>query len=208
MQSSSGLYEDSDDESLTNELSPTDGYFNRRPVHPQDILVPDPSQDTAESDKAREAQQEATQASATPRSPSRHTTPSTSSRPRLSPDFEDDTSTERTGLISSAPPAYSPSPANGTYQQPTVQSPTRSEPASRGYNTMGRQDIFLPAGEPEDLGGQSPGGYSDPKQGDWKKRAQRFFKIKYFIVLLALLTTIWFLISTIKMFNYNVCRTY
>ena len=212
MQSNSGLYEDSDDESLTNELSPTDGYFNRRPAHPQQVLVPDPSQDTAEANKAREAQQESSQTSATPRRPSRHSAASsTSPRPRLSPDFEDDTYTERSGLLSSAPPAYSPGPATNRYQPPTFQTPTSStdsENRNRGYNTMGRQAIFLQSGEPEDLGGQPPRGYGDPHQGNWKERAQRFFKIKYLIVFAAILVTIWFVTSTIMNVEAKVCCFY
>ena len=51
----SGLYENSDTESFSDELIPIDGYFNSRQNNTPNVLIPDPSQNI---DKAVEAQEE------------------------------------------------------------------------------------------------------------------------------------------------------
>ena len=59
MPDNASLYDDdSDHESVRNELSPTDGYFNERHTQPQDVLVPDPSQSNSSNDKEREAREQ------------------------------------------------------------------------------------------------------------------------------------------------------
>ena len=54
--------QDDDVESLSEQLSPTDGYFNngRSPIVPPDLMIPDPNQQSvAEASKAQEAREEA-----------------------------------------------------------------------------------------------------------------------------------------------------
>ncbi|MCJ1248598.1 hypothetical protein MMC30_005816 [Trapelia coarctata] len=178
MASNSGLYEDSDDESWTNELSPTDGYFSQRPSHPQDVLVPDPLQNSADANKAREAREEreadaTSEASATLRSESQATHNSSSSRRRLDPDFEDETTTEHTQLIPSAPPAYSAASADRQYSPP--ESNTRGSAGNapnRAYNTMRRSPIFLSDGHPTDFGEVPLLSDTDHRGPAWKRRAR------------------------------------
>lgn len=214
MPRNSGLYEDSDNESMMNELSPTDGYFNRRPSHPQDLLVADPSQSSADSEKGREVREETrrahqeTEATATPRREFQHPSQSTSSRRSLNPTSEDQLYTEHSSLISSAPPAYSAATAGSTYQTPLPGNRRDSEVGGSGYSTMGRQEIFLPIVQPEDLGGRSygvPGG----SDGDgWAKGARRFMKVKYFIILIALLIGAGFITAAIlNVVDHGVCTT-
>ncbi|MCJ1397991.1 hypothetical protein MMC11_001187 [Xylographa trunciseda] len=181
MPSGTGLYEDSDDESLSNELSPTNGYFNQRPNHPQDVLVPDPSQNTAEANKAREAEQEqdantAPGGTAASRGPSHFSTPSLSTRRRLDPHYEEDSHTYHSPLLPSAPPTYSAATAgNPSYP------PRSSSYASAGtrnnsqYNTMGGREVFLSDGSPEDLGGSPLLGLSDREEPAWTKRGRGCF---------------------------------
>ena len=207
MPSNSGLYEDSDNESVMNELSPTDGYFNRRPSHLPDFLVPDPSQNTAESDKGREARKEAEDASALRITPQR-TAQSASSRRSFNPTFEDGTYTEHSSLISSAPPAYSAATAGSTYQRPLPVDQRDIEVRGGGYNTMGRQEIFLPVGQPEDLGGRPYGAPDGSGADSWAKRARRFIKVKYFVILIAVLIGIGFITTAIlNMVDHGVCTT-
>ena len=214
MSTSSRLYEDSDNESMMNELSPTDGYFNRQSNHLQNILVPDPSQNTAESNKGieaeeetREAQQEA-EATSAQRRASQHTTQSPSFRRSFDPTFEDEPYTEHSSLISSAPPAYSAATSGSTYRPPVPAARRNSEVRSTGYNTMGQQEIFLPRGQPEDLGGRSyraPGGSGED---GWAKRARSFFTVKYFVILIALLIGIGFITAAIlSVADHGVCTT-
>lgn len=66
--SNTGLYEDSDHDSLYEE-SPTDGYFDRRP-HPQESFVDDPSARLEEEAKAREAAEERQRSESVARRPS------------------------------------------------------------------------------------------------------------------------------------------
>ncbi|MCJ1254775.1 hypothetical protein MMC24_002591 [Lignoscripta atroalba] len=207
MSSNSGLYEDSDWESISNELSPTDGYFNRRPSHPQDVLIPNPSQNPTETDKAREAREEGaasrgSEASAAQRNQSHYEAPLPSFGRRLDPAFEEDSTTEQTRLISAAPPAYSAATAGSSYQPPSSHNTTREHDRVDGYNTMGRQGAFLPNGAPEDLGGPPP---DDDSHGDdgWKQQSRRCIRGcfaslgKFFLVLIALIIGIGFIANAI-----------
>ncbi|MCJ1382572.1 hypothetical protein MMC17_005685 [Xylographa soralifera] len=181
MPSGTGLYEDSDDESLSNELSPTNGYFNQRPNHPQDVLVPDPSQNTAEANKAREAEQEqgtnsAPENTIAPRRPSHFSTPSISTRRRLDPDFEEDFHTEHSPLIPSGPPTYSAATAGHSYPSPRSNSyASAGARNNRQYNTMDGREVFLYERPPEDLGGAPLIGLTDREEPAWKKRGRGYF---------------------------------
>ncbi|MCJ1478262.1 hypothetical protein MMC13_006939 [Lambiella insularis] len=177
MPSDTGLYEDSYDEPLANELSPTDGYFNQRPNHPQDILVPNPTQEFSEADKAREARQDhqSVEPAAASRSQSQLATPPTptrfvSSRRRVDPVFEEDTGTETTPLLPPAPPTYFAATAGSSYDLPRSGSQSGSGNINeRQYRTMNRRDIFLPDGEPTDLsGGRVPLSARQPEP-EWKR---------------------------------------
>ncbi|MCJ1417946.1 hypothetical protein MMC32_004291 [Xylographa parallela] len=178
MPSGTGLYEDSDDESLSNELSPTNGYFNQRPNHPQDVLMPDPSQNTAEGNKAREAEQEqdtksAPQDTTAPSRPSHFSTPSTSTRRRLDPEFEEDIRTEHSPLLPSAPPTYSAAIAGYAYHPPRSSSYANATAGNNNqYNTMNGRELFSSDGPPEDLGGSPLLGPFHREEPAWKKRGR------------------------------------
>ena len=216
MPTGSGLYDDSDNDSLSNELGPTDGYFNQRPAHPQDVLVPDPSQGTDEPSKAREAQEERNANSTNgtrgtsedSRRQSRATTWSATSRRRLDIDTEE-SQTELTPLIPSAPPAYSAATADSPYH------PSRSAThASSGngenidYSTMGRPDIFLPYRQPADLGGGSSLGAPGSEEQGWKQKLQSWLPKSfggYLVVLVAFVLGIGFIVDAItNIHNHHV----
>ena len=207
MPSNTALHENSDDESLANELSPTDGYFNSRPSHPQDLLIPDPNQNTtADSDKAREARQES-ESSATSQRRSHRTTPSTTSGRRFDPTFEEETYTENSPLIPSAPPAYSAATAGNQPAPPVFHPSSNGEVTDNRYNTMGRQEIFLPTGEPEDLGGRSGGDYNGFSKNNWRKRVRGFIKIQYIFIIVALAIGAGFITSAIlSLVDHHVRR--
>ncbi|MCJ1287521.1 hypothetical protein MMC26_006873 [Xylographa opegraphella] len=215
MPSGRGLYEESDDESLSNELSPTNGYFNQRPNHPQDVLVPDPSQNTAEANKAREAEQEqevnsALEGASALKRPSHSSTPSTSTRRRPDPDFEEDIHTEHSSLLPSAPPTYSAATAGYTYHPP--RSSSYGSATSRNnsqYNTMHGREVFLSEGRPEDLGGAPLLGPSDRAEPVWRKRGRGCFPnnlrsvIKVLIGLAALVIAIGIIANMITGFGHH-----
>ncbi|MCJ1387169.1 hypothetical protein MMC18_000009 [Xylographa bjoerkii] len=205
MPSGTGLYEDSDDESLSNELSPTNGYFNQRPSHPQDVLVPDPSQNTAAANKAREAEQEqgtttVPEDTTASRRPSHFSTPSSSTRRRLDPDFEEDTHTEHSPLVPSAPPTYSAATAGNPYHPPRSSFYTSAGTRNNSqYNTMGAREVFLSDGPPEDLGGTPLLGLADHEEPAWKKRGRGCFpkNLRSVIKVLIGLATLVFAIGII-----------
>lgn len=206
MPTSSGLYEDSDHESMMSELSPTDGYFNPRSGHSQDPLVPDPSQNTVDSNKAREARREA-EATAAPRRRLSHTTQPVPSMRSVDPTFGHESYTEHSHLLSTAPPAYSAATAGSTYRPPIPENRTNSDVGVSGYNTIGRQEIFLPTGRPEDLGGRSHESTGGSHERGWKQRARRFVELKYFVLLIALLVGIGFITVTILSMVVHSVRT-
>ena len=217
MASSTGLYDDSDRESMSNALSPTDGYFNERHSQPQDVLVPDPSQ-SARADKEREVREEIEASRAQERSsePSRavpqHTRnhsafspPTTPSRRHLDLGFEEDSHNEASPLLHSAPPAYSPP----TSRSPHQHSRSGSQASAGGYNTMGRPELFPSRSEPEDLGGQSLLA-SAPRQDGWLDRIGDWVhgntnKIaKYVLIILALILGIGFIVDAlVNMMSYK-----
>lgn len=216
MASNSGLYEDSDDESWTDELSPTDGYFAQRPSHPQDVLVPDALQNSADANKASEAREEretsaASEASATLRRESQATPHSASSRRRLDPDFEDETTTEVTQLVPSAPPAYSVATAGRHYNYPP-ESNTRGRAGTtpnRGYYTMGRSPIFLPDGHPTDFGETPLLSDIDHEIPAWKRRARSCLPRSwrscaiFTVIFVALLIGVGFIASVLSSIQYK-----
>ena len=180
MPSNSGLFEGLDDESLSNELSPTDGYFSQRPRHPQDVLVPDPSQNSAEANKAREAREDreadtTSEVSVAVRRGSQATAHSTSSRRGFDTDFEDETQSEVTPLIPPAPPAYSAATADRQYSPPKsdIRGSTGNT-AYRQYNTMGRSPVFLPDGQPTDFGQVPLLSDTDHETPVWKRKARSY----------------------------------
>ena len=215
MPTESGLYEDSDNDSLSNDLSPTDGYFNQRPSHPQDVLVPDPSQDTGELSKAREAQEErnANHTNGTSetceelRRQSQASTQSATSRRRLDIDTEE-SHTEFTPLIPSAPPAYSAATADSPYPSRSTAYASSGNGENRDYSTMGRPEIFLPYGQPADLGGGSSLGAPGSEEQGWKKKLQSWLPKSfggYLVVLVALVIGIGFIADAItNIHNHHV----
>lgn len=155
----------SDDESLSDQLSPADGYFSRPDSLPN-VMVPDPSLEqgnTAEA-KAQEAREEAqsnsdgqehqdssatTSSIMSPSTPSRldtsvppDHTPTPSGPSAISPSpisprrYYNPYPSIRTPLIQGPPPAYSPaSPSTSSLAPLTPTSPQAHEPV-RNYNTF------------------------------------------------------------------------
>ena len=220
MASTSGLYDDSDSESLSNALSPTDGYFNERHSQPQDVHIPNPSQST-QADKEREAREESeasrsqgpsSDSWAVSRPTSNHSTfspPPTPARRRVDPVFEDNIQSERTPLLPAAPPAYSPPTPSSPYQHTR----SASQGSAGGYSTMGRHELFMPYGEPEDLGGETLLG-GPPRRDGWRQRSGDWLKentnkiAKYVLILLALSIGIGFIVNivtNIKGLTRKVC---
>lgn len=213
--SSNALYEVSDDESWSNELSPTDGYFSQRTSHPQDMLVPDPSQNSDPTNKAREAHQESeanatSEARATLRRQSQATHHSTPSRGRLDPGFEDGNHTDLSPLIPLAPPAYSAAPADCQYNSPQSYAQGRAGiAANRRYHTMGRSPIFLPDGHPIDFGEVPLLADTDHEGPAWKRRARsclpqsrRSCAIAT-VIFIALLTGVGFFLTALPSFRFG-----
>ncbi|KAF4625322.1 hypothetical protein G7Y89_g12844 [Cudoniella acicularis] len=176
MPSSDNLYsaEDSDGESFSNELSPTDGYFNGTNRTPQ-RMVQDP---TFDDDKKPEAKTliptpTASSQASTGRTsrtsnypalsqiissgnyashPSSEGGPSSpmtrSSIPHTSSRRTDRIFSENTPLMNDAPPAYTPSPPTSSSSQESQESNT--------YSTFPENHLengFLPRREPESMGG-------------------------------------------------------
>ena len=209
MPSNTGLYSDSDNESLSAELSPTDGYFNGRD-HPQDVLIPDPSQASSESDKAREAREEAEtsrarDASTSPRRDSQYSPRSIPSRARFNPVFEDEGYTETTPLLRSAPPAYSPPASGSTFGTPGSRSSASGNDNRSSIHNMDRPQIFLPTGGPQDLGGDPLLGGSRRKDDDgwmsqWWKRVMNVIRAgtKYIVIAIALIVGLGFILTAVR----------
>ena len=140
--------------------------------------MPDPSQNTAEGNKAREAEQEqdtksAPQDTTVPSRPSHFSTPSTSTRRRLDPDFEEDIRTEHSPLLPSAPPTYSAAIAGYAYHPPRSSSYANATAGNNNqYNTMNGREVFSSDGPPEDLGGSPLLGPFHREEPAWKKRGR------------------------------------
>ena len=206
---------ESDHESVRNALSPTDGYFNEGHSHPQDVLVADPSQASSISNKEQEAREgleasraEASQAQAA-ESSTQNLAQGRATQPSLQPPIVDpaasDHSTssnpaasERTPLIPQAPPAYSPPSPGSPYHSGAGNDPQTS---NGGYSTMGRQEVFFPNRDPEDLGGQEPllggeGRQNRQRTGwrEWLHEKQNKI-LKSILLLLAILACIGFVVN-------------
>ena len=217
MPSNTGLYGDSDSDSISDELSPTDGYFNGRD-HPQDVLIPDPSQASSESDKAREAREDAetsraSDASAAPRrDSSQHNPRSIPSRGRFNPVFEDEAHTETTPLLRPAPPAYSPPASGSTFGTPGSRSSASGNDNRSSIHNMGRPQIFLPNDGPQDLGGDPllDGNWRRDNEGwmsQWWKWITNVIRAgtKYIVIAIALVIGIGFILSAVRpIWNHNV----
>lgn len=220
---SDNLYsaDDSDAESFSDELSPTDGYFMNR-EHPQDVMVPDPSLEssTAES-KAQEAREEAqavvrsrtVQSSVTPTiststssqaytpaaSSAAYTPSSPTSYAPLSPTSShrrhDELYSETTSLLHGAPPpAYSAAASSTTSQH--------SRQFSRNYSTISNEQLeegLAQHHEPESMG--EPVDFND-RLPLWmtqiKKYRTRDFLKNALLVLLVLSIGTGFLITAVK----------
>ena len=159
---------ESDAESFSDELSPTDGYFNRRDI--PNNLVPDPSRGSESSDdkdelarqEARQSSEVASRTAASPTLTHMHTSRSDASAatsvytPSLpvsntpaSPvaSRQSNLYSERTLLMNAPPPAYSASPP--------ISPVDPLSPESRNYSTFAphqlEQGFRLPQ-EPESMG--------------------------------------------------------
>ncbi|KAL2072416.1 hypothetical protein VTL71DRAFT_11759 [Oculimacula yallundae] len=163
--------EQNDRQSFSEELSPSDGYFNERGGMRSNTMVPDPSMDRKDrvEDKTLiptpNASQRAGGSSRTsihpllPRSPpsqsyasqhasSRSPTASTSYTPTspISSPRNEEMFSENSALLNGPPPAYTPSPVSPT---------TTSEPADRSYSTFQESRLesgLPPTRQPESMG--------------------------------------------------------
>ena len=170
-----GLYEDSDAESFSNELSPTDGYFNSRQNHPPDVLVPDPSQST---DKAAEAEEESgvshlSESNSPQRRQSHLTLHSSYYNRRYNSEFdEDEPHTERTPLIpQSAPPTYSAATNGFSQQSHTANGNIATAGDVRNSRTIERADSITNE-QTNDSGRHSHPNNTEPKS--WRKTMKRY----------------------------------
>jgi hypothetical protein len=222
---SDNLYsaDDSDTESFSDELSPTDGYFMQRD-HPQGVMVPDPSLEPmpgmAES-KAQEAGEEAeavarshtvrppvspiiaTSTSSQPYTPAASSAAYTPSSPTsyvpLSPASShrrhDDFYSETTSLLHPAPPpTYSAATSSTTSQT--------SRQFSRNYRTVSNEQLeegLVQNQEPESMGG--PASLSD-RHPVWMTRVKKYrtwdFVRNALLILLVLGIGAGFLITAMR----------
>ncbi|KAH7382903.1 hypothetical protein BKA64DRAFT_683500 [Cadophora sp. MPI-SDFR-AT-0126] len=160
-----------DRQSFSDELSPSDGYFNRGSGMPSNTMVADPSLDRKErvEDKTLiptpNVQQRAGQSSRTSMHPLLSRSPpsqsyasqqaSSQSPPTptsntpvspVSPHRNEEMFSENSALLNGPPPAYTPSPVSPT---------TTSEPVERSYSTFPEHRLesgIPPAREPESMG--------------------------------------------------------
>ncbi len=212
MPSNTGHYnDDADADNLTDELSPTDGYFNQRPPHPQDVLIPDPSQQSsAAADKAREAREDGRGAGREGEAASErameedgrvrerevaqqhrrtsHTIPSPSTGLYESTHDVEQYS-EHSPLLLSAPPAYSTVPAGSGNPGNNSGSEGRSID-SGGYSmtaATGHLGLYRQYDEPQSMGVPvNP----DIEAHGWRRRSRRCMvgrcSLKYLVKLLFL----------------------
>ncbi|KAK0113790.1 hypothetical protein ONS95_014040 [Cadophora gregata] len=160
-----------DRQSISDELSPSDGYFNRGGGMPSNTMVADPSLDRKErvEDKTLiptpNIQQRAGQSSRSSMHPLLSRTPpsqsyasqqaSSQSPPTptsytpaspVSPHRNEEMFSENSALLNGPPPAYTPSPVSPT---------TASEPVERSYSTFPEHHLesgIPPLREPESMG--------------------------------------------------------
>ncbi|TVY24696.1 hypothetical protein LHYA1_G006655 [Lachnellula hyalina] len=198
--------EDSDGESFSEELSPSDGYFNRGEVR-RDLMVPDPSLDDKKVEDKTLIPTPHPQATTgrTSRSSLSSVLPhSSSSRPYASPPSSESSSSslpniynpmprmssrrpasfsEHNPLMNIPPPAYSESPESSLPNSSQDQSPlsprhSRNESA---YSTFQEQNLergFLPLHEPQSMGGPIEVNERTPLSGDKPGPSRRRLIIK------------------------------
>jgi hypothetical protein len=208
--------DDSDVESFSNELSPTDGYFSNR-NHPQDVMVPDPSIETGPNTadaKAREAREEAAASSenqaASRRasselpasSPLRVAAPTSSNHSPSSPTAytprsptsshsrQDDLYSETSPLLHSTapPPAYS-----------TATSQPELQHFNTNYSTISARQLESGTRGPESMGGPHDFNERSPL---WVKQVKRLPRWRLFrnilLVTLVLGLAVGFIIAAVR----------
>jgi hypothetical protein len=213
MTTSDNLYsaEESDGESFSEELSPSDGYFNRgeRGDRRPDVMVPDPSMDDKKVEDKTLIPTPHPQASTggTSRSSLYPMLQTPSSQPYASPPSSENNSSSPTGytpasrmssrrhpsfsehtpLMNIPPPAYSESPvpsSSGNASQPqTPHSPTHSRNDST-YSTFPEHILergFQPLHEPESMGGPPDADERTPLSSDKPIPSRRRLIIKKLI---------------------------
>ena len=208
MPSNTGLYNDSDDDSLSNELGPSDGYFNQRAPHPQQVLVPDPSLE-AEGDKAREAQQEEEAQRQSEASPPRRRdsqyVQSPPPRRTFNSAYEGDQTSEQTPLLPTAPPAYSDATAGTSYRPPASSNPVESgnRRPSGGYDTIRPSEAFPHHSEPQHLRDSQAQSQDSPNKHERMQRSRRYVRrccgatAKFVLVAVAIAIGVGFIVNAI-----------
>ena len=187
-------------------------------------MVPDPSQRDTQSDKEREAREEAeanraqnldvqgpsTSSTEQPSTGQRYvrqaslqsSSPNVLSTTRGPASSSGAAPTEASPLITPAPPAYSP-PSPGSPYHSHIRDNSLANIVQ--YNTMGRQEAFFPERSPEDLGGASDpllGGQGRGNDGEragilaWINRNSNKI-LKTMLLLLAIGTGIGFVINIV-----------
>lgn len=175
--------DDSDTESFSDELSPTDGYFSNR-AHPQDVMVPDPTVGGCNA-KAQEATAE-TQANSQSHFPNSHVRPLSPTSSLPVPSGADSstytpaspsTYTPRTlaspfprqeDLYSEASPLLHPSAPPPAYSAATLHS--GDQHINRNYSTIFAQQLEEGNREPESMG--QPNEYNE-RTPLWMRRTRR-----------------------------------
>jgi hypothetical protein len=207
---------DSDVESFSNELSPSDGYFSNRD-HPQDVMVPDPSLETGPNTadvKAREVREEAAASSenlAASRpasselpasSPLRVAAPTSSNYSLSSPTayiprsptsphrHQDDLYSETLPLLHSTPP---PPAYSAATSQPELQH------FHTNYSTISARQLESGTREPESMG--DPHDFNE-RSPLWVKQVKRLHRWRLFrnilLVALVLGLAVGFIIAAVK----------
>ncbi|TVY86712.1 hypothetical protein LAWI1_G008545 [Lachnellula willkommii] len=216
---SNNLYsaEDSDGESFSEELSPSDGYFNRGEGR-QGVMVPDPSVDDKKVEDKTLIPTPHPQAStgrASRSSLSSVLPQATSSRPYASPSSESNSSSlpttynpmprmssrrpasfsEHTTLMNIPPPAYSESPESSLPNSSQDQSPlsprhSRNESAYSTFQEHNLEQGFLPLHEPQSMGGPIDVDERTPLSGDKPGPSRRRLIIKKLLFVALVFTVI------------------
>lgn len=224
---SDNLYsaEGSDGESFSQELSPSDGYFNRGDRR-QDVMVPDPSLDDKKVEDKTLIPTPNPQASTgeTSRTSLHSMLPqSTSSRPYASPPSSENSSSlptrytpisrmssrrpasfsEHTPLMNIPPPAYSespvPSPSTSSQDQaPNSPQHSRNESTYSTFSEHRLERGFLPIHQPESMGGPVDADERTPLSGDKPGPSHRRLIIKKLLFVTLVFAIITALVSTVS----------
>jgi hypothetical protein len=184
---------DSDDESFSDELSPTDGYFSQR-EHPQDIMVPNPAPESNSSSdsKSQEASRDFELSSERHSSYGRASPPLTTSQP--TPPFSPIPSVNTPSATSQAVSPRAGPGNQGTYNEsssllnhfappPTYSvaiSQPQATPNQREYSTFSPVQLeegrFPTPREPESMGGPPEPFAPDERTPLWKTPVGRAFR--------------------------------